>query len=59
MGEKRGVYRGLVGKPGRKRPLGRTRCRWEDNMKMLLRNLDVGVWTGSSSFRTGTDTGNL
>jgi hypothetical protein len=36
MGERRGVYRVLVGKPERKRPLGRPRHRWEDNIKMDL-----------------------
>jgi len=36
MGERRGVYRVLVGKPQEKRPLGRTRRRWEDNIKMDL-----------------------
>jgi len=36
MGERRGVYRVLVGKPEGKRPLGRHRCRWEDNIKMDL-----------------------
>jgi hypothetical protein len=34
MGEKRNVYRLLVGKPEGKRPLGRLRCRWIDNIKM-------------------------
>jgi hypothetical protein len=34
MGEGRDVYRVLVGKPEGKRPLGRTRHRWEDNIKM-------------------------
>ena len=34
MGEKRGVYRVLVGKPERKRPLGRSRLRWENKIKM-------------------------
>jgi hypothetical protein len=34
MGERRGVYRFLVGKREGKRPLGRTRRRWEDNIKM-------------------------
>jgi hypothetical protein len=34
MGEDRGVHRVLVGKPERKRPLGRPRRRWEDNNKM-------------------------
>jgi hypothetical protein len=36
MGEGRGAYRSLVGKPGGRRPLGRPRCRWEDNIKMDL-----------------------
>jgi hypothetical protein len=36
MGERRGVYRVLVGEPVRKRPLGRTRRIWEDNIKMDL-----------------------
>ena len=41
MGEKRGVYRILVGKPEGKRPLGRNRRRREDNIKMDLQ--DVGM----------------
>jgi len=36
MGERRGVYNVLVGKSGGKRPLGRPRHRWEDNIKMNL-----------------------
>ena len=51
MGEGRGVYIGLVGKPEGKRPLGRPRRRREDNMiilRWILRKWDVGVWTGSS-----------
>jgi len=36
MGERRGVYRVLVGKPEGKRPLRRPRLRWEDNIKMDL-----------------------
>jgi hypothetical protein len=36
MGERRGVYRVLVGKPEGKRPLGRPRRRWEDNIKRDL-----------------------
>ena len=39
MGERRGVYRFLVGKPEGKRPLGRPRCRWEDNIKMDLQEV--------------------
>jgi hypothetical protein len=36
MGERTGVYRVLVGKHERKKPLGKTRRRWEDNIKMDL-----------------------
>ena len=54
MGEWRGVYRVLVGKPGGKRPLGRPRRRWEDNIKMDLEEVGCGVWTGSSWLRIGT-----
>ena len=39
MGEGRGVYRILVGKPEGKRPLGRPRRRWEDNIKMDLQEV--------------------
>jgi len=42
MGEKREVYRNLVGKPEGKRPLGRPMRRRGDNIKMDLRNWDVG-----------------
>jgi hypothetical protein len=39
MGEGRGVYRILVGRPEGKRPLGRPRHRWEDNIKLSLREI--------------------
>ena len=42
MGERRGLYRVLVGKPEGKRPLGRPRRRWEDNIKMDLRKVGCG-----------------
>ena len=42
MGERRGVYRVLVGKPEGKRPLGRPRRRWEDNIKMDLQEVGCG-----------------
>ena len=41
-GDRRGVYRVLVGKPERKRPLGRPRRRWEDNIKMDVQELGFG-----------------
>ena len=45
MGEGRGVHRVLVGKPEGKRPLGRPRRRWEDNIKMHIREVGgVGDW---------------
>jgi len=42
MGERRGVYRVSVGKPEGKRPLGRPRRRWEDNIKMDLQEVGCG-----------------
>jgi hypothetical protein len=41
MGEGRGVYRVLVGRPEGKRPLGRPRRRWEDNIKLDLRAIRI------------------
>ena len=43
MGEGRGVYRVLVGKSEGKRPPGRPRRRWEDNIKMNLQKVGFGV----------------
>jgi hypothetical protein len=45
MGERRGVYRDVVGKPEGKRHFGRHRHRWKNNIKMDLP--EVGAWTGS------------
>jgi len=42
MVERRGVYRVLVGKPEGKRPLGKPRYRWEDNIKMDLQEVGCG-----------------
>jgi hypothetical protein len=42
MGERRGGYRGLVGNPEGKRPLGRPRRRWKDNIKMDLQEVGCG-----------------
>jgi hypothetical protein len=42
MGEERKVYKVLVGKPEEKRPLGRSRCRWEDGIRLDLREMGWG-----------------
>ena len=42
MGERRGIYRVLVGKPEGKRPLGRPRHRWEKNITMNLQKVVCG-----------------
>jgi hypothetical protein len=54
MGEGRNVYRVLVGKPEGKRPLERPRRRWEDGIKMDLRESGWGVWSGFTRHRIGT-----
>jgi hypothetical protein len=60
MGEERKVYKVLVGKPEGKRPLGRLRLRWEDEIRMDLRDIDLGgVWIGFDWLRTGTGGGLL
>jgi hypothetical protein len=51
MGERKGAYRALVGKPEGRRPLGRPRRRWEDNIKMDLR--EVG-WGGMGLDESGS-----
>ena len=55
MGEGRGVYRVLVGKPEGKRPLGRPRRRWEDNIRMDLQEVGLGHedWIGLAQDRDG------
>jgi hypothetical protein len=55
MGERRGAYRDLVGKPEGRRPLGRPRRRWEDNIKMDLREVGWGNQNGLIWLRIGTD----
>jgi hypothetical protein len=53
MGEKRNVYRLLVGKLEGKRPLGRRRCRWIDNIKVDLLEIGLSVvdWIGLAQDR--------
>jgi hypothetical protein len=46
MGEMRNSYKILVGKTEGKRPLGRSRRRWEDNITMDLRKIGRNLWTG-------------
>jgi hypothetical protein len=53
MGEGRNVYRVLVGKPERKRPLERPRRRSENGVKMDLREIGWGVWSGFTWLRIG------
>jgi len=55
MGEKRGVYRVLVGKLEGKRPLGRPRHRWEDNIRMYFQEVGCGYmdWIGLAQDRDG------
>jgi hypothetical protein len=58
MGGKRGAYRILVGRPEGRRPLGKPRHKWEDNIKMELK--EVGwAWTGLSWLRIQTGGGLL
>jgi hypothetical protein len=52
MGEKRNAYRSLVGKPERKRPLGRPRCKWVNDIKMDHR--EIG-WGGMDWIELGQD----
>ena len=54
MGEERGVYRVLVGKPEGTRPLGRPRRRWVDNIRMDLQEVGCGYmdWIGLAQDRT-------
>ena len=55
MGEERGACRVLVGKPEGKRPLGRPRRRWVDNITMDLQEVGFGYvdWTGLAHDRDG------
>ena len=49
----------MVGKPEGKRPLGRHRHRWEDNIKMDLQEVGWEAWAGLIWLRTGTGGGHL
>jgi len=59
MGERRGVYKVLVGKCVGKRPTGRLRHRWEGNIMMDLQEVGWGMWAGLIWLRIGTGGGHL
>jgi hypothetical protein len=60
MGERRGMYKVLVGKSEEKSRLGRPMLRWEDNIKMNFSGSGMwGVWTGLSWLRIETGCGHL
>jgi hypothetical protein len=59
VGERRGVYRVLVGKPEGKRPLGGPRRRWKDNIKMDLQEVGCGGVDWIELARIGTGGGHL
>jgi hypothetical protein len=60
MGEERKVYKVLLVKTEGKIPLGRPRRRWEDGIRMDLREIGLaGVWIGFNGLRTGTGGGLL
>jgi hypothetical protein len=60
MGEKRNMYRLLVGKSEGKRPLGRPRRRWMDNIKMDLLGIGLNVvdWIGLAQVESSCELGN-
>jgi hypothetical protein len=59
MGEVRGAYNILVGRPEGRRPLGRPRRRWEDKIKMDIREIGFGDVIGFIWLRIGTGVGLL
>jgi hypothetical protein len=59
VGERRYAYRVLVGKPEGKRPLGRPRRRWKNNIKMDIQEVGWGAWNRLMWLRIGTDGGHL
>jgi hypothetical protein len=58
-GEKRNAYKILVGKPEGKRPLGRRRHKWVNNIKRFLERYNGMVWIGLIWLRIGTSGGPL
>jgi hypothetical protein len=58
-GERSGVYRVLVGKPEEKRPLGKPRRRWKDDIKTYLQEMEWDASTGLIWFRIATGDGHF
>jgi len=58
-GGRKGAYRALVGRPERKRRLGRARTRWKDNIKMDVQEVGLKAWTAMVWGRTGKGGGRL
>jgi len=59
MGKRRGIYRVLLGNPEGRDHLGDPGIDGRIILRWIFRNLDMGVWTGSSCLRIGTGGGNL
>ena len=59
MGERRGVYRVLVGKPEGKRPMGDPGIDGKIILRWIFMKWDFGIWNGSSWLRIGTGGGHL
>jgi hypothetical protein len=59
MGEVRNAYKILLGKPEGKRPYGKLRLIWEDNIKIDIWEIGLRVWIGFIWLRIGTDGGRL
>ena len=59
MGKRRSAFRALVGKREEKRTLGRSRRRWEDNIKMDLKIIGLVVWAGFTWLMIGASGGLL
>jgi hypothetical protein len=57
--DKKNAFKIMVGKPEGKRPLERLRSRWEDNVRMYLREMGWKVWTGFIWLRIGASDGLL
>jgi hypothetical protein len=59
MGEVRGAYNILVGRSEGRRPPGRPRRRWEDNIRWILGEYGLGMWIGFMGLRRGAGGGLL